>query len=90
MSGLTFTRKISAGQKTIKIWVPAENVSCPEDCEHVADEQAMLASTLADQDDDCWYLAHKLVMQLGCVQRVEVVDNETGDGAEFQAIYTDD
>ena len=43
----------------------------------------MLAATLADEDDDCWYLAKKLVSQLSYVWKAEVTD-ESGGGAEYE------
>lgn len=53
---------------------------CEDHVEFVADEQAMLASTLADEDDDCWMLAQKIVGQLTLVSAAEVTDTVTGSG----------
>lgn len=50
---------------------------------HLADEQAMLASTLADEDDDCWILAHKLVTQCSYITSAEVTDEISGEGAIY-------
>ena len=54
--------------------------TCEGDLDLLADEQAMLAATLSDEDDDCWFLAYKLVQQLSLVSAAEVTDNE-GNGA---------
>ena len=80
MPFLTFTRSISVGHKSIKIWVPTSPDTCEGDLDLLADEQAMLAATLSDEDDDCWFLAYKLVQQLSLVSAAEVTDNE-GNGA---------
>lgn len=53
---------------------------CEDHAEFVSDEQAMLASTLADEDDDCWMLASKIVGQLTLVSAAEVTDEITGNG----------
>lgn len=54
-----------------------------DEMSHLADEQAMLASTLADEDDDCWILAHKLVTQCSFITSAEVNDEISGDGAVY-------
>ena len=59
-----------------------EECSCTADQD--SDETALLAATLADEDDDVQILAVKLVRQLRQVNRVEVTCLETGDGAIFQ------
>lgn len=74
------------GTKSIKIWMPQNLNECACSNEQDADETAMLAATLADEDDDLSVLATKVVMQLRAVITAEVSCLETGDGA----IFTDD
>lgn len=89
LNGLMFTRRISVGTKEIKIWIPSTSECCADECNHLADEQAMLAATLADQDDDCWLLAHKIVKQCACIVSAEVTDEIDGNGAIYsqQFVY---
>jgi hypothetical protein len=66
--------------------MPQNLNECACSNEQDADETAMLAATLADEDDDLSVLATKVVMQLRAVITAEVSCLETGDGA----IFTDD
>lgn len=70
-------RKVSAGPLTIRLWIEADG-PC-EECEERADEIALCASTLADEDDDPMILAEKLANTLRGVNAVEVLD-ESGNG----------
>ena len=49
---------------------------CEGDLDLLADERLDVAATLSDEDDDCWFLAYKLVQQLSLVSAAEVTDNE--------------
>lgn len=63
---------------TIRLWIDADEGPC-ELCEVNADEIAMCASALADEEDDPLVLAEKLANVLRGVNAVEVVD-EAGNG----------
>lgn len=71
-------RKVSVGPLTIRLWIDADDGPC-ECCEENADEVAMCASALADEEDDPLVLAEKLANVLRGVNAVEVVD-EAGNG----------
>lgn len=71
-------RKVSVGPLTIRLWIDADDGPC-ECCEENADEIAMCASALADEEDDPLVLAEKLANVLRGVNAVEVVD-EAGNG----------
>lgn len=77
MRAYELMRKVTAGPLTIRLWVDADG-PC-EECEERADELALCASTLADEDDDPMVLAFKLADRLGGLSAVEVV-NEDGNG----------
>lgn len=84
MPCLISTRSVSVGTKSIKLWIPTETDECCCGGDQDADETAMLAATLADEDDDVHVLAFKLVRQLRQVNAAEVTCQETGDGAIFR------
>ena len=71
-------RKVSVGPLTIRLWIDADDGPC-EMCEENADEVAMCASALADEEDDPLVLAEKLANVLRGINAVEVVD-EAGNG----------
>lgn len=71
-------RKVSVGPLTIRLWIDADDGPC-ECCEENADEIALCASTLADEEDEPMVLAEKLVNVLRGLNAVEVVD-EAGNG----------
>lgn len=71
-------RRVSVGPLTIRLWIDADDGPC-ECCEENADEIALCASTLADEEDDPMVLAEKLVNTLHGLNAVEVVD-ESGNG----------
>ena len=70
-------RRVEVGPLTIRMWIEADGV-CPE-CEERADELALCARTLADEDDHPSLLAEKLADTLQGLNAVEVLD-ESGDG----------
>ena len=70
-------RKVTAGPLTIRLWIDAEGLC--EECEERADELALCASTLADEDDAPMMLAEKLANTLNGLNAVEVLD-ESGSG----------
>ena len=76
-------RKVTAGPLTIRLWIDANGGAC-EECEERADELALCAATLADEDDHPMMLAEKLVATLNGLSRVEVTD-ESGNGGTFTA-----
>ena len=71
------TRKVSVGTLTIRLWIEANEGTC-ELCEEAADETALCAATLADEDDDPMILADKLMNRLAGLTAVEVI-NEQGN-----------
>lgn len=71
-------RKVTAGPLTIRLWISADEGLC-EQCEERADEIALCASTLADEDDEPMVLAEKLANTLQGLNAVEVLD-DTGNG----------
>lgn len=78
MRSYELMRKVTAGPLTIRLWIDADDAPC-EHCEEHADEIALCASTLADEDDDPMALAEKLANTLNGLSAVEVVD-EAGNG----------
>ena len=70
-------RKVTVGPLTIRLWIDADEGLC-EMCEENADELAMCASTLADEDHEPLALAEKIANTLR-IKAVEVVD-EAGNG----------
>ena len=71
-------RKVSVGPLTIRLWIDADEGPC-ECCEENADELALCASTLADEEDEPMVLAEKLANTLRNLNSVEVLD-ENGNG----------
>lgn len=78
MRSYELMRKVTAGPLTIRLWIDADEGLC-EECEERADELALCASTLADEDDDPVVLAEKLATTLNGLVKVEVSD-ESGNG----------
>lgn len=74
------TRRVSAGPLTIRLWIAANEGTC-ELCEEAADELALCAATLADEDDDPMILADKLMSRLSGITKVEVVNDEGNGGS---------
>lgn len=79
MNVYLLTRKVTAGPLTVKLWISADDGLC-EECEERADEVALCAAAIADEDDNPVVLADKLMNILRGVSAVEVTD-ETGDGS---------
>jgi hypothetical protein len=71
-------RRVSVGPLTIRLWIDADDGPC-EMCEEHADELALCASTLADEEDEPMVLAEKLANTLQGLNAVEVTD-ENGNG----------
>jgi hypothetical protein len=71
-------RKVSVGPLTIRLWIDADDLLCDE-CEERADELALCAATLADEDDPPGMLAERLTGILNGLSKVEVTD-DTGNG----------
>ena len=78
MPAYELMRKVTAGPLTIRLWIDADDGLC-EECEERADELALCALTLADEDDAPMLLAEKLANTLRGITKVEVED-ETGNG----------
>lgn len=72
-------RRVSVGPLTIRLWIDADDGLC-EHCEEHADELALCASTLADEEDDPMVLAEKLANTLNGLSAVEVVDASGSGG----------
>lgn len=71
-------RRVLVGSLTIRLWIAADEGAC-ELCEQNADELALCASTLADEEDEPLVLAEKLANTLRGLNAVEVVD-QSGNG----------
>jgi hypothetical protein len=71
-------RRVAVGPLTIRLWIDGDEGHC-EYCEELADELALCASTLADDEDEPLALAEKLVNTLNNLTAVEVTD-ENGNG----------
>ncbi len=71
-------RKVTVGPLTIRLWIDADDGPC-ELCAENADELAMCASTLADEEDEPLVLAEKIANTLRGINAVEVLD-ESGNG----------
>lgn len=72
-------RRVSVGQLTIRLWIEADDGLC-EHCEEHADELALCASALADEEDDPMVLAEKLANTLNGLSAVEVIDASGSGG----------
>lgn len=77
MRSYELMRRVTAGPLTIRLWIDADDGPC-EMCDESADELAMCAATLANEDDDPLALAEKIANTLR-VNAVEVV-NDIGEG----------
>lgn len=75
-------RKVSVGPLTIRLWIDADDGLC-EQCEERADEIALCASTLADEEDPPMLLAEKLANTLQGLNAVEVLDDEGNGGLVY-------
>ena len=73
-------RKITVGSLSIRLWIAADEDQLYEEGEILADELAMLAATMADDEMLPLILAAKLADTLRGLNAVEVLD-EHGDGA---------
>jgi predicted ATPase len=73
-------RTLRVGRLTIRLWVEANDGPC-EVCEETADNIALCATTLADEDDDPVVLAEKLMNTLNGITRAEVIDTSGHGGA---------
>jgi hypothetical protein len=71
-------RRVVVGPLTIRLWINADDGPC-ELCEEAADQIALCASALADEEDSPLILAEKLANTLRGLNAVEVLD-ESGDG----------
>ena len=75
-------RKVLVGPLTIRLWIDADDGLC-EQCEERADEIALCASTLADEEDPPMLLAEKLANTLQGLNAVEVLDDEGNGGLVY-------
>ena len=75
-------RQIAVGPLTIRLWINADDGIC-EHCEEMADELALCASTLADEEDDPMVLAEKLANTLKGLNAVEVTNNNGNGGLVY-------
>lgn len=82
MRAYELMRKVSVGSLTIRLWIDAD--PC-EECEERADEIAMCAATLADEDDQPIVLANKLANTLLGLNVIEVVDDKGNGGLVYPA-----
>jgi hypothetical protein len=82
MSAYELLRRVSVGPLTIRLWIDADDAPC-EFCEETADEVAMCASALADEEDEPIVLAEKLANTLRGLVKVEVVDAAGNGGLVY-------
>lgn len=75
-------RRVSVGQLTIRLWIEGDAGTC-ECCEENADELALCAATLADEEDEPMVLAEKLANTLRNLSAVEVVDANGNGGLVY-------
>lgn len=80
MRSYAIIRSIQVGQLSIRLWIEASDGPC-DVCEETADNLALCATTLADEDDDPMILAEKLMNTLSGLVRVEVITNSGHGGA---------
>ena len=73
-------RKVSVGPLTIRLWIDAD--PCDE-CEERADEIALCAATLADEEDQPMMLANKLANTLLSLNAVAVIDDKGNGGLVY-------
>jgi hypothetical protein len=74
------TRSVVVGPLRIRLWIDGDGGPC-EHCEELADELALCATTIADEEDEPLILAEKLANVLNNITAVEVTD-EQGNGAK--------
>ena len=79
MPAYEMMRRVAAGSLTIRLWIDTGSGLC-EECEERADEIALCASTLADEDDVPMLLAEKLATTLQGLLAVEVLDADGNGG----------
>ena len=75
-------RRVSVGPLTIRLWIDADAALC-EQCEEQADELALCAATLADEEDEPMVLAEKLANTLRNLNAVEVLDDNGNGGLVY-------
>jgi hypothetical protein len=75
-------RRVSVGPLTIRLWIDADDGLC-EQCEELADELALCAATLADEEDEPMVLAEKLANTLRNLNAVEVLDGNGNGGLVY-------
>jgi hypothetical protein len=75
-------RRVSVGSLTIRLWIDADEGLC-EQCEELADELALCAATLADEEDEPMVLAEKLANTLRNLNAVEVLDGNGNGGLVY-------
>jgi len=75
-------RRVAVGPLTIRLWIDADDGLC-EHCEQLADELALCASTLADEEDEPMVLAEKLANTLNRLNAVEVTDGDGNGGLVY-------
>ena len=76
------TRSVVVGPLRIRLWIDGDGGPC-EQCDELADELALCASTLATEEDEPIVLAEKLANVLNNITAVEVTD-EHGNGAKVR------
>ena len=82
MRAYELMRKVAVGPLTIRLWIDADDGPC-EQCEERADELALCASALADEDDVPLLLAEKLANTLLGLNAVEVLDADGNGGLVY-------
>lgn len=82
MRAYELMRKVAVGPLTIRLWIDSDDGLC-EECEERADELALCASTLADEDDVPLLLAEKLANTLLGLNAVEVLDADGNGGLVY-------
>lgn len=75
-------RRVAVGPLTIRLWIDADGGPC-EHYEELADELALCAATLADEEDDPLVLAEKLANTLNNLNAVEVTDSNGNGGLVY-------
>jgi hypothetical protein len=75
-------RRVVVGSLTIRLWIEAEGM-CYDHTEENADELALCAATLADEDDPPMLLAEKLANTLNGLSAVEVLDQHGNGGLVY-------
>jgi len=75
-------RRVAVGPLTIRLWIDGDKGPC-EHCEALADELALCAATLADEEDDPLVLAEKLANTLNNLNAVEVTDSNGNGGLVY-------